>query len=291
MSERETNAGGRFMDESRMQRARRLGRLSLGVLSQDRRLLIFPAVSVAVNLAVGGLSFLAAVQVAGDKNFRLLLVVAGLIASYPVTFAAMFSGVALATVLARTLDGEPVTVADGWRVARQRIGVIAAWTLVVCTVGGVLRVIEEYVPLGGKVAALVLDVSWSLATLFAVPILAYEGLAPRATVRRSVSIFRERWGEQLAGVVVIGLFGAFGTGVFIVLAFTGIVVGLLTSGVVGILLVVIGGGAFFAFQAVTVALGQVYRVFVYRSVALEQPGGPFRRADLERPFAPRRWWN
>lgn len=274
-----------------MQRAKRLGRLSLGVLRQDHRLIVFPAVTVAVNVVVGGLSFLAADGIlGGPAHVRLLILLAGIIASYPVTFVALFCGVALATVLGRTLDGEATTVADGWRVARRRAGVIAAWTLLVCTVGAALRVIEEYLPLGGKVAALVLDVSWSLATLFAVPILAYEGLAPRAALRRSAAIFRERWGEQLAGVVTIGLFGMFGSFVFIAVALGGLLAGLNTNGLLGVVLVVLGGGAFFAFQALIVAVGQIYRVFVYRSVVLKSPGGPFPSEDLARPFAPRRWW-
>ena len=40
--------------ESRRQRARRLGRISFDVLREDRRLLVFPAMSVVVSLLLGG---------------------------------------------------------------------------------------------------------------------------------------------------------------------------------------------------------------------------------------------
>jgi hypothetical protein len=97
-------------------------------------------------------------------EYRAAFVVGGIIASFPATFATLYSGVALATVLARKLDGVPVTAGDGWRAARERIGIIGAWTLLVCTVGAILRLLEEYLPLGGRIFALVAGIGWALAT-------------------------------------------------------------------------------------------------------------------------------
>jgi hypothetical protein len=276
-------------NESRWQRANRLGRLSLKVLGEDRRLLIFPAMSALVNLIIGGLAFaLADNLVGGGASNRRLILVGGIIASYPATFVALFSGVALASMLARKLDGEPVTPNDAWRAARERVGIILAWTTLVCTVGAILRVLEEYVPLGGKVAAFVLDVSWSLATLFAVPVIAYEGLGPRETLRRSIALFRQRWGEQTAAVIGLGLFG----GLLAIPAVILILAGAKASGSEAVLLVALGGALLFAIQAFTIAVNQIYRVFLYRTTL--NPGGPaqgpFTSADLDNPFRPPSWW-
>jgi hypothetical protein len=279
-------------NETRWQRANRLGRTSLDMVSEDRRLLIFPAVSATVNLLIGGLAFaLANNLIGGNSDSRRLILLGGLIASYPATFVAMFSGVALAWMLARKLDGEPVSARDGWLAARERTRMILGWTLLVCTVGAILRVLEEYVPLGGKIVALVLDLSWSLATLFAVPVIAYENLGPRDTLRRSAELFRERWGEQTAGVIGVGLFGGF-------LAIPGVMLiaaGVAAGGSQAIVFAAIGGGLLLAVQAFTVSLNQVYRVFLYRSTLA--PGvigqGPFLREDLDQPFRSRKrhWWN
>lgn len=57
----------------------------------------------------------------------------------------LYCGVALAAVLAGRLDGHALTPHDGWMAARERVGIIAAWTLLVCTVGAALRLIERYV--------------------------------------------------------------------------------------------------------------------------------------------------
>jgi Family of unknown function (DUF6159) len=174
---------------------------------------------------------------------------------------------------------------------RERTGIILAWTLLVCTIGAILRVLEEYVPLGGKIVAFVLDISWSLATLFAVPVIAYEGLGPRDTLRRSAELFRERWGEQTAGVIGVGLFGGF-------LAIPGvmlIIAGAATGGTQAVFLVALGGALLFAVQAFTIALNQIYRVFLYRSTLAADGAvqGPFSRDDLADPFRSKKkhWWN
>ena len=281
------------MAESRRQRAQRLGRQSWQVIREDRRLLVFPLVSAAVNLVIGAVIWTlpaAAFGIAHDKGkYRAVFVIGGIIASFPATFVTLFTGVALATVLARKLDGTPVTAADGWHEARQRIGIITAWTLVVCTVGAILRLLEEYLPLGGRIFALVAGIGWALATMFAVPVLAYEGLGPRATLTRSTEIFRARWGEQVGGVLLIG----FGTAILAVPAVILIVAGFAAGGVAGIVLLAVGGAALLAIGAYSTALNQVYRVFLYRSAVADpaspaSPTGPFPAEDLANPFRPRR---
>jgi hypothetical protein len=48
-----------------------------------------------------------------------VFIIGGIIASFPATFVTLLTGLALATVLARKLDGTPVTAADGsWRSRR-----------------------------------------------------------------------------------------------------------------------------------------------------------------------------
>jgi hypothetical protein len=254
---------------------------------------VFPLASTLVSLLIGGASFAVADGLIGRPGrWRMVIVVGGIIASDPVTFVTLFCGVALASVLARTLDGEQVSARDGWQTARERTAIIATWTVLMCTVGAVLRVIEEYVPLGGRIVALVVDLSWSAATLFAVPVIACEELGPRATLSRSVDIFRQRWGEQVAGVVVIGV----GTTAVMIPAILLAVIGLGIGGTAGIVLVAIGGAGIIALQAFSAALNQVYRVFLYRTTpsgaSAEGESTPFASNDLANPFTPkRRWWN
>jgi hypothetical protein len=277
---------GAVVAEPRGRRAMRLLRASLVVLRGDPQLLVFPAVAMALSLAVGAICF--AVSLSGGdvgRHARGTILLAALIAAYPITFISLYCGVALAAVLGGRLEGQPLTARDGWTAATERVGIIAGWTLLTCTVGVVLRLIEQYVPLGAKIAVAIVDLSWTLATMFAVPVLAYENLGPRDVLRRSSQIFRQRWGTQLGGVVGIGVAGAVLFVPFIVL----LVAGAATAGSAGVLLMVPGGAGLFAAVAVQSALNQVFGVFVYRSaVGLDTTGSPFAESDLQAPFARRR---
>ena len=46
--------------------------------------------------------------------------------------------------------------------------------------------------------------AWSLVTFLAVPVIAIEGTGPFETIKRSASLFRERWGQQITGNIAIG---------------------------------------------------------------------------------------
>ncbi len=255
------------------------------MLREDPELLVFPAVAMALTLLLGALSFALSISHGGgSRDTRDVIFVASLIAGYPITFVSLYCGVALAAVLAGRLDGEPTTTRDGWTAARERIGIIAAWTLMVCTVGAALRLIERYVPLGGRIVAAIADLSWTLATMLAVPVLAYESLGPVEVLRRSARIFRQRWGVQLGGIVGISVASVFLYLPFIVLLFAGVT----SAGATGVALTVLGGAGLFGAIAVQSAMDQIFRVFVYRSaVGLDTSAGPFSQSDLQAPFARR----
>jgi uncharacterized protein DUF6159 len=272
--------------ERRGPRTLRLLQASFSVLREDPELLVFPAVAMALTLLLGALSFALSIS-HGDasRNAQDVVFFASLLAGYPITFVSLYCGVALAAVLAGRLDGKPMTTRDGWLAARDRIGIIAAWTLLVCTVGAALRLIERYLPLGGKIVAAIVDISWTLATMFAVPVLAYENLGPTAVLRRSARIFRQRWGMQVGGIVGISVASVFLYVPFIVL----LVAGIASAGATGVLLTVLGGAGLFGAIAVQSAMDQIFRLFVYRSaVGLDTTGGPFSQSDLQAPFARRR---
>lgn len=274
------------LGESRNSRAIRLLRASVSVLREDPELLVFPAVAMALNLLIGAICFALSLSGTGvGRDARGVVFVASLIAAYPITFVSLYCGVALAAVLGGRLDGQRLSAGDGWAAARARVGIIAAWTLLSCTVGAVLRTIEQYVPLGARIVVALVDLSWSLATMFAVPILAYENLGPRATFKRSAQILRQRWGTQLGGMVGIGAASVLLYVPFVVL----LIAGLATSGAGGVLLVIVAGAGLFCAIAAQAACDQIFRVFVYRSaVGMDTTSAPFEQSDLQAPFARRR---
>jgi len=46
--------------------------------------------------------------------------------------------------------------------------------------------------------------AWSLVTFLAVPVIAIEGTGPFETLKRSASLFKSRWGQQITGNIAIG---------------------------------------------------------------------------------------
>lgn len=279
-------AGG----EGRFARSARMLRASWRVLRENPGLMAFPAISVVLSLLVGIFSFSTfgswathggrAVNGARDG-----LLVPSLIAAYPLTFISIYCSVALAEVLGGRLDGKQTTTAQGLSAANSRIGLIAAWSLLACTVGLVLRALEERLPLAGRIAAWLFGMAWSLATLFAVPVLAYEGLGPFETVKRSTEIFKRRWGASIGGSIGIGAASVVAAVPLLLLLFAGFA----TPGGGGAFIVVLAGGGLFALGAAVSAMEQIYRVFVYRSaVGMDTSGGPFSQEDLRSPFTKRR---
>lgn len=276
--------------EGRFARSVRMLKASWWVLRENPGLIAFPVISVVLSLLVGVFSFSTfgswathggrAVNGARDG-----LLVPSLIAAYPLTFISIYFSVALAEVLGGRLDGKQTTTAQGLSAANSRIGLIAAWSLLACTVGLLLRALEQRLPLAGRIAAWLFGMAWSLATIFAVPVLAYEGLGPFETVKRSTQIFKRRWGAQIGGSIGIGAASVVVAIPLLVLLFAGFA----TPGGGGALLVVLAGAGLFALGAAVSAMEQIYRVFVYRSaVGMDTSGGPFSQEDLRSPFTKRR---
>ena len=46
--------------------------------------------------------------------------------------------------------------------------------------------------------------AWALVTFLAVPVMAIEGTGPFGTLKRSATIFKDKWGQQITGNIAIG---------------------------------------------------------------------------------------
>lgn len=80
---------------------------------------------------------------------------------------------------------------------------MALWSLLVSVVGVLINQIASRLPLLGSIGARLFGIGFSLASMFAVPILATEGCSAPACLRRSASLVKKRWGEGIGGNVII----------------------------------------------------------------------------------------
>jgi len=123
-------------------------------------------------------------------------------------FVATFFNVAFYNEIIRALSGEAVSLGRGWRFALSRWKSILMWSLLAGTVGLIIRAIEERLGWFGKIVMGFVGVAWSVASVFAIPvIIRREDSNPVAVLRDSAATLKKTWGESLAGFVGIQLGG------------------------------------------------------------------------------------
>jgi hypothetical protein len=133
----------------------------------------------------------------------------------------------------------------------------------------------------GEIVGRVLAVGWSLITFLAVPVIALEGTGPFATLKRSSSLFKSRWGQQVTGNIAIGgavfLFGVLPSALLI---FAGFLIWASAS-FAGALLLVIGVIGLAISMLVSSALSNIFGVALYRYALDGRAVGGFTAEEFE----------
>jgi hypothetical protein len=108
------------------------------------------------------------------------------------------------------LQGGDPTVGDGFRVANENLGNIFFFAMISATVGMILRALSERGGWLGQIVASLLGFGWTVATFLVIPVMINEKISPVDAIKKSVNLFKERWGENLVFNAVIGsVFGWF----------------------------------------------------------------------------------
>jgi hypothetical protein len=205
----------------RLSRSWDLVTASFSVLWQDKQLLMFPVLSgiscivvTLLLLAAGAAIFqpqlgeLSAILPRGnpDAVVRSPVVMGAVFALYLANyFVIVFFNVALVGVANSRFTGQNWTFDRGLQLAWQRKWVILQWAFIAATVGMVLRAISERAGFLGRIVVGIIGVAWNLACYFVVPVLAFENVSPGAALYRSAELFKETWGEKVAGGFSLGL--------------------------------------------------------------------------------------
>jgi hypothetical protein len=267
-----------------MQRGWRLTTLSWNIVREQPAALALPLIAAVVEAAV------AAIYVLGITGTREVETrnAAHYIALYPLlvilTLIGTFANAVIVAIADARLRGTPISVRQALSDTVGRLPLLIGWALLSATVGLVLRILEERLPLAGRIAAAIAGVAWSLATILVVPVLVIEGVGPVTALKRSGHLFRARWGESLTGQAAIGL------PVFLASLPVILIGGLVATQllVLGVVIIAIALGAAIALSG---ALSGVFQTALYR-YATEAPGehllGGFRDEDLAMAFRPLR---
>lgn len=200
---------------------------------------------------------------------------------YALTVVGVFFGVGLAAAADRIFRGEEASVSDGLAVARARFGAICGWAALSTAISVLMGVLEDQGGPLGTIAARVVGMAWSLVTFLAVPVIAIEGTGPLTTLKRSASIFRERWGEQITGNIAIG-----GAVLLIGLLPAALLIGggiaiWSTASFVGALLVVVGALVLAIALLISRALSGIFGVALFRYATEGEAVGGYTIEELE----------
>lgn len=200
---------------------------------------------------------------------------------YVLNFVGFYFSVGLAACADMIFRGQEASVSDGLAVSRERLSQISGWAAVSAAISLVMGVLENQGGTLGTVAARLVGMAWSLITFLAVPVIAIEGTGPFETIKRSASMFRERWGQQITGNIAIGgavfLFGMLPAAALVV---AGIVVWASAS-FLGALLVVLGVLLMAVAILVSQALSVIFGVALYRYALDGETVGGFSQGELE----------
>jgi hypothetical protein len=120
-------------------------------------------------------------------------------------FVVIFFNVALVSAASEQLAGRKGTLNGGLQIAWERKGKILQWALLAATVGVLLRALERRLGRLGLYGGRLLGIAWSLATYFVIPVIAAENVGPGGALTRSAQLFKDNWGERVAGGFSFGL--------------------------------------------------------------------------------------
>lgn len=190
--------GGRFS------RSMDMIRYSAGILKQDREMLVFPLLSsIAAMLII--LSFVPLfLQMEGDPNAETTATILVYLLYVIEYFVVIFFNTALVGAAMIRMDGGNPTLRDGLQIAWSKLGSILAYSLLAATVGLLLRAASERMGLIGRIAISFVGAAWTVATFLAVPVLVSRDIGPIDAVRRSASLLKKTWGENLITNAGIG---------------------------------------------------------------------------------------
>ena len=144
-------------------------------------------------------------------------------------FLATFFNVAFYSEIISALNGRGVSLRRGLAAARSRLPSILAWSLLAGAVGWAIRAIERRVPLAARIVTGLIGMAWSIAAVFAIPVIIQEQPMrnPFRILRQSAMTLKRTWGEGLIGYIGFSAGGLVVFAVSLIPLALGIALGLL----------------------------------------------------------------
>jgi hypothetical protein len=274
-----------------MQRIRNsweLGKISWSVLRSDRTLAWFPVLSGLASLLVigvfAGLVATTGVETTDGKESLQAIGYVFVVVGYIVlAFVATYFLAALVHGANERLEGHDASLSGSLGAANAKLHRILPWAIVQGTVSVIISAIEERAGFVGQIIVRLIGAAWAIVTFLTIPIIMMEDLGPWNALKRSGTLLKQTWGENVVAQAGFGLFAMVASIPGIALIAIGVatnevaaLVGLGAIGVVWVLVV----------SVVVSAMSGIYRIALYRFAVDGKAPGAFANADLGGAFGP-----
>ncbi len=264
----------------RMKRGWALTKKSWALLKGHRELIRFPLYGALLTIVLAIVLLGPGVYLLDQKSYAgaIPLIVLGI---YVLSVVGFFFAVGLAAAANQIFAGKEATVSDGLAVARSRFPEICGWAALSTAIGLLMGLLENQGGVFGQIAARLVGLAWALVTFMAVPVLAIEGTGPFTTLKRSATIFKQKWGQQITGNIAIGgAIGLFGVLPGALLIGAGVAMWS-SNGAVAVPLILIGAVIMCVALLISKALSGIFGVALYRYAVEGEAVGGFTEEELE----------
>jgi hypothetical protein len=281
-----------------MQRIRNsweLGKISWSVLRSDRTLAWFPVLSALVSLLViGAFAGLVATTgvdttagtetAAGTESLQAIGYVFIVVGYIALAFVATYFLAALVHAANERLEGREASLSGSLGAANAKLHRILPWAIVQGTVSVIISAIEERAGFVGQIIIRLIGAAWTIVTFLTVPIIMMEDLGPWNALKRSGTLLKQTWGENLVAQAGFGLFAMVASIPGIALIAIGVatdeVAALIGLGAIGIIWILV-------VSVVISAMSGIYRIALYRFAVDGKAPGAFADSDLGGAFGHR----
>ena len=182
-----------------------LAKASWGVLRDDKKLVVLPVLSGLASLIVLASFGVPALLVGNSSGVGPAVWLLTFIAYVALAFVVIFFNAALVFAADRRLKGQPVSIGEALQDALSKAHVLLPWAVVSATVSIILRALEDRAGIFGRIVIGLIGAAWSVVTFLVLPILVFEGIGPISAIKRSGSLFKKTWGENIIANGAIGL--------------------------------------------------------------------------------------
>ena len=254
----------------------RLAKISWAVLRKDRELLLIPLIMLFAYALLGVAHLIAYLVLsnmfsgtssegAEDPAIMVLGITASLITGIISVFC---QGALIAGAYERLMGYDP-TVRSALSTAMKRADRLIFWGLITTTVGLLLRALQNMAS-RSRILELLLEIvkmSWSVVSFLTVPAIVISGTGPINGLKRSVSLLRKTWGENLIAQVGFGWLAS-------LLSLPGFIIAILGFFLPGPLLIIgLGVGIVWVLVVswIFIALNAIYQAALYVYATADEP--------------------